>query len=134
MNGIRSAVAVAVTVLATSACVTANTGADTVDAPARGREAPGMINVANNHWSDIIVYAESGSNRVRLGRVGSMRTAKFPRPRAFVSNGQTVNLVARPLGAQTGYSTGPIPLHPGQDLQLNLENNLRISNWAVWLR
>lgn len=87
--------------------------------------------VENHNWSDVNVYAVRDGLSVRLGTVTSMQTARFYVPADLVVGSSTLRLAADPIGALQGYTTGPIPVQPGQRIALTIENDLAISAYAI---
>jgi len=90
------------------------------------------IRVANRNWSDVTVYALVGSSRMRLGTVISMSEQIFVLPRAVSASTGELRLLIDPIGTWRGYMTEAIMAFPGQVIELNVENNLGLTNWAVW--
>lgn len=86
--------------------------------------------VANNNWSNIVVFATNGSSRVRLGDVTTGNDVELIIPRNLVFSGQ-VTLVVHPIASTRDYSTGPILVQGGQAIQLRVENNLAQTSWSV---
>lgn len=134
MKTLRSVVLLAAALLVTSGCAATAARNGGADGPEVGRPERMMIGVTNYYTSEVIVYAEHAGSRARLGRVGAMQTVRFQTPRAFASNGEVLRIVVRKLGGQAEFITGPIRVYRNQEVQLEVENNLEISHWAVWLK
>jgi hypothetical protein len=88
------------------------------------------LNVFNNNWSDMTIYVERSGVRSRIGRVSGMSQETFKVPPALT--GGDVRIVARPLGAGDSYVSQPLLMQNGRLVELRLENNLRLSNFAIW--
>ena len=70
-------------------------------------------------------------SRIRLGTVGTGQTGHFMLPAGFTTGG-SIRLVADPIGSRATYSTEPLNVSPGSQLQLRVENNLRLSTVSMW--
>ncbi len=88
------------------------------------------LHVANHNWSDIVVFAVRGSSRMRLGDVATGMQADFVVPRNMVIGG-SITVYLHPIGGPRDYSTGPILVSPGQEIDLRVENALNQTNWSV---
>lgn len=89
------------------------------------------VQVTNNNWLDMVVYATRNGTRVRLGMVTSMDQEVFSLPSNLISN-TNVQLIASPIGANRSYSSEPLNVWPGQRVQFIIENQLGTSNVSVW--
>ncbi|HEX6940279.1 MAG TPA: hypothetical protein VF158_12770 [Longimicrobiales bacterium] len=119
----------AVFVLGVGGCAPALGGGDGA-VPPGAREV--LFQVRNNNWSDVTVYLLNGGTRLRLGMVTSMSEELFRVPGGLVSTTADVRLLLDPLGSAQGFVTEPILVQPGQTVQMNVENHLPLTNWAVW--
>ncbi len=88
------------------------------------------LHVANHNWSDIVVFAVRGSSRMRLGDVTTGTQADFVVPRNMVIGG-SLTVLLHPIGGPRDFSTGPILVAPGQEVDLRIENSLVQTNWSV---
>ncbi len=88
------------------------------------------LHVANHHWSDMVIFAVHGSSRIRLGDLTTGSEADFVVPRSLMVGGQ-ITIVAHPIAGARDFSTGPIMVAPGQQIDLRIENALAQSNWSV---
>ncbi len=88
------------------------------------------LHVANHNWSDIVVFAVRGSTRMRLGDVSTGTQADFVVPRTLVIGGQ-LTVLLHPIGGPRDFSTGPILVSPGQQVDLRVENTITQTNWSV---
>lgn len=93
-----------------------------------------VVQVNNHNWADITVYLvrDGSSSRVRLGSVMSMTEENFDVPRSVMPDAGGIRLYADPIGSRRGYLTEPIQVAPGQRVEWQLENNLRLSSVSVW--
>lgn len=142
MREIRAAVAALAMVVSMGACVSAsgNEFAAISFAPTGGGEAVrarpegATVKVTNNNWGDMNVYMVRGSSRYRLGTVTSMSTEVFRVPQALVGNTGGVQLLADPIGSTSSYLSPTIFVSGGETVQLNVQNQLAISNVSVFRR
>ncbi len=91
-----------------------------------------LFQVNNHNWSDVTVYLMSGGARTRLGMVTSMNQRIFKVPGGLLTTTADIRLLLDPIGSTRGYLTEPIMVSPGQTVEMNVENNLRLTSWAVW--
>lgn len=119
---------IAVLAISVSAAACAGAGSSKKLAP----ELMTRVEVTNNNWSDMVVYAVRNGMRIRLGTVTSMQTQRFRLPETMSGSGTPVSLVADPIGSQDVYQTGRITFMPGQRITLQIQNHLAISSYAVW--
>lgn len=90
------------------------------------------VEVRNHNWSDMVIYAVHGNSRTRLGMVTSMNRRSFDLPGYVEISSTDLHLLARPIGSQDEFMMGPIHVSKGQRVEIRLENQIGISNWAVW--
>jgi hypothetical protein len=129
MTTLRTLTAAAALLLTTTACST------TAARPNAGPLPPAQatsVEVTNNNWSDMVVYAVRSGVRQRLGTVTSMTTERLEISRALALPGADLYLVADPIGGSEGFNTGRIMVSPGQRIELTIQNHLAISNYSVW--
>ncbi|CAN5626629.1 hypothetical protein BH23GEM6_BH23GEM6_03600 [soil metagenome] len=122
----RSTVSAAL-ILLMSACSTR--GSDTIPMPREYTDT--RVEVTNNNWSAMRVYAVRGTSRFRLGTVTSMDTQVFRLPRAFSGASGEIRLIADPIGSHEMHVTPNINVAPGQMLSFQIENYLPISSLFI---
>jgi hypothetical protein len=61
-------------------------------------EAPAMLQVENRGFSDMVVYAVSGAQRVRLGIATGNSTRSFTIPRYLIRGVGPLRFLADPIG------------------------------------
>src|SRR5688500_12906436 len=91
----RAVMAVAATMLLTTACTTATY-------PTREgarQNAATSLQVANHNWMDMTVYALRDGSRVRVGTVTSGSVERFALPRGFDLRTGALRLEADPIGS-----------------------------------
>lgn len=93
-------------------------------------DVPARVQVTNNNWLDVNVYAVWSGTRARLGTVGSNSTRTFTVPRTMAAHG-TIQLLAAPIGSPSVHRTEAILLDGGDRIELNVENSLSLSSYTV---
>jgi hypothetical protein len=87
--------------------------------------------VNNNNWAAVVIYAVNLGTVYRLGWVETGSSVKFLLPKAALTSGD-LELLARPVGVRTDYSTGPILFVPGETIEFTVENLLELSTVYVY--
>lgn len=121
--------AAAVTGALLSACAA---GTSIQDGPAATSPDGGAeIQVTNNNWSDVRVFAERDGLRVRLGQVTTMSTERFRLPATLAHASGTIRLIADPIGSGGRHVTHPLNVWPGQLIDYTVSNELAISTASI---
>jgi hypothetical protein len=128
MRHMSNLLVAAATGVVLSACA-AGPGANDRPAIAPGSDA--VVQVTNNNWSDVRVYAERDGLRIRLGRVTSMGTEVFRMPAVLMASTGPIRLIADPLGSSETHVTHGMLVWAGQRVNYTVSNDLRISTAAV---
>jgi hypothetical protein len=135
----RSVLATAVAVLSVvvlgGACAPAAPGGGGSLAPGMypgESDAPPRVRVTNNNWSNMTVYAVRGTSRIRLGMVTSMATQVFRLPDAVAAGAGGVRLLADPIGGTEQFLTPAVQVSRGDEVKLEIHNQLQISSVSVW--
>jgi hypothetical protein len=89
-----------------------------------------VVEVTNNNWMDVTVYAVRSGKPTRLGTVTSTRTEAFALPRRLVVGG-TIRLLAAPVGSRGSHQTDLIMVDGGDRIVWNVENALALSSYTV---
>lgn len=92
----------------------------------------GSVIVHNNNWAEVDVYAVRDGLRLRLGSVTTAASARFVLPAAVLAGGRTLQLLIDPIGSRTGFLTQPLVVGPGQQVVLQIENNLNLTSYSVF--
>ncbi|HUE95618.1 MAG TPA: hypothetical protein VMN39_03115 [Longimicrobiaceae bacterium] len=100
--------------------------------PESGELAEARVNVMNNNWLDMVVYAERGGMRIRLGTVTSMTREMLTIPQNVLVSSSGIRLIASPIGSSANYATYPFDVWPGDTVEFKIENNLGTSNVSTW--
>jgi hypothetical protein len=90
-----------------------------------------VVEVFNNNWLDINVYAVRSGTRMRLGTVRSMARNSFMLPEAALSGASSIRLMAAPIGTTRTHITEGILLQRGDRIEWSVENSLALSHYAV---
>lgn len=92
---------------------------------------PVTIEVENNNWSDVVIYALVDGSRTRLGSVGAANRATIEVPLGAMRLPGNMTLVLDPLGSRATYRAGPMSVSFGNLVRLKVENELRLTSWTV---
>lgn len=99
--------------------------------PALDRTQPVTIEVENNNWQDMVIYAIVDGARTRLGSVGAANRATLEIPLGAVRLPGNMVLLLDPLGSRSTYRAGPMSVSFGNLVRLKVENELRLTSWTV---
>ena len=94
-------------------------------------DRPVAIEVSNNNWMDVVIYAVSAGNRVRLGGVTTGFAKRFSVPRSVNVQSGDFHLQAHPVGSDEVFSSDYILVSPGQRIVWSIENQLGLSSYRV---
>ena len=89
------------------------------------------IELENQGWSDVIIYLVRGTQAVRLGTVGSLRSATFAMPFRRLGAGE-VRLRARAMAGAAEFTSETLLVRPGQRVKWTLPSELSRSFLAVY--
>lgn len=124
MTTARKSLTIGLVVLATVGCFKKKPAGEPVFQPV-------TLEVVNNNWQDIVIYAIVGSTRQRLGSVPAIKQATLELPSGLIPLPGSVQLLLDPLGSRAAFRTGNISVGLGQQIRLVVENQLSLSNWTV---
>jgi len=79
-----------------------------------------MVQVQNQGFSDMVVYAVSGGQRIRLGLVTGNSTKGFPIPQHLVRAGGTIRFLADPVGSSRTPVSEEMTVQPGDVVSLTI--------------
>lgn len=85
------------------------------------------VQVRNNGWNDVRVYALRDGHRYRLGTVTALTSAVLRIPKHLQPNSFGVQLLALPIGARARHVSPIIYVSEGERLLWSLEFNLDLS-------
>lgn len=138
MRSLRtSAVVVLAVMLSAGACApatSAGTGELIPEELYPSRRGAPVVRVTNNNWSNMTLYAVRGTSRFRLGMVSSMSSAVFRLPPSVTSGSGGIQLLADPIGGFGNYMTPALHVSPGEEVRLDIQNQLSISTYSVFGR
>ena|SRR5688572_5522140 len=88
-------------------------------------ETPGpsesaMVQVQNQSFSDMVVYAVSSGQRIRLGLATGNSTKAFPVPQHLVRSGGTIRFLADPVGSSRAPVSEEMTVQPGDIVSLTI--------------
>jgi hypothetical protein len=89
------------------------------------------VEVSNNNWMDMVVYAVSSGSRVRLGSVTTGFQQRFKLPPSANAQSGPLYLEAHPVGSHEIYRSDPIMVTPGTKVVWSLENQLGLSSHRI---
>lgn len=98
-----------------------------------GPEAPTIIEVENQAYSDVVMYVANGGTRFRLGLVPSQSKENFSLPRQLRQANGAVQFVARPIAGRA-YALPAVLVSAGQLIAVTLLSQPALSTVAVWDR
>ena len=95
------------------------------------RFEPVVVEVENQNWNDVAIYAVVNGSRRRVGTVGAGNHATLKLDNGMMALPGTVQFLLDPLGSRASYRTGNIQVNFGQQIQLKVANELRLTTWTV---
>jgi len=118
-----------ITMLLTLFAVACATGRKEV---AEVEPGPVVVTVQNDNWNHIVVYALTGGGaRVRLGDVGTGRSADLTMPPGVDPTTTEFRLLVDPIGSAAVYRTPRLPVTPGATIHLRVRNALGTSSYWI---
>lgn len=97
----------------------------------RGASDDTFVEVRNDNWLDMRVYAYAGSRKHRLGVVSSLSSERFKIPTDIMAAGYNVRFVLDPIGGGREYSTETLIVNPGVTVDLRVANQITLTSWSV---
>ncbi|MCA9737449.1 MAG: hypothetical protein KC645_07475 [Gemmatimonadetes bacterium] len=85
---------------------------------------PATLQVTNRGWADITVSVERGGARHRLGLAPALSDRTFRIPPEIAPPGETIALLADPVGSDAVYRSPSVQLESGLVLVWTLQDNL----------
>jgi hypothetical protein len=92
---------------------------------------PVTLEIENNNWQDVVIYALVDGTRTRLGSVGAANRTKLEIPLGAMRLPGNMTLLLDPLGSRATYRAGPMSVSFGNLVRLKVENELRLTSWTV---
>jgi hypothetical protein len=81
---------------------------------------PAVLSVENRGFSDMVIYAVSGSQRFRLGMATGNSTKSFTLPRTLVLNAGPLRFLADPIGGSRTPISEEMVVQPGDVVTLTI--------------
>ena len=79
-----------------------------------------MLQVENRGFADMVIYAVSGAQRVRLGIASGNSTNSFTIPRSLIRGAGPLRFVADPIGGRRTPVSEDIAVQPGDVVTLTI--------------
>lgn len=98
---------------------------------ASGMNQPVMLEVENNNWQDARIYVAGLGAPIRLGSVTSLGSRRFRIPSSYIRS-QGLRLMVRLLASSETTATQTFSVLPGDRVELTVENQLTLTNYAVF--
>jgi hypothetical protein len=89
-------------------------------ASSAGPDSQAMLQVENQGFSDMVIYAVSGSQRIRLGMATGNSTKTFPLPTYLVRTGGPLRFLADPVGGNRTPVSEEMTVQPGDIVTLRI--------------
>ena len=83
-------------------------------------EAQAMLQVENQGFADMVIYAVNGAQRIRLGMATGNSTKSFPLPMYLVRTGGQIRFLADPIGGTRTPVSEEISVQPGDIVTLTI--------------
>ena len=77
-----------------------------------------MLQVENRGFADMVVYAVSGGQRIRLGMATGNSTKSFVLPAYLIRTGERLQFLADPIGGRRAPVTEELTVQPGDIVTL----------------
>lgn len=99
------------------------------------RRSPTALHITNYNWQNVRIYLLPAHGvPTRVGSVGSMTSSVIQIRGALAAelrSGGTFRFLIRPLASRTSFITHSVLIGPGDEMQLNVENQLSLSTLVV---
>lgn len=115
-----------------SAACTTSSGARHAPRGAAIDAEKATLSVTNNNWSNVTVFLVRGGQRVRMGMVTTMRTARFVIPKVFLRAAGDVRILVDPIGSSDSFQSSGFHVRPGQEVEFVVQNHLATSSVSIW--
>lgn len=79
-----------------------------------------MVEVENQGFSDMVIYALDGAQRIRLGSVTGHSSRTLAIPRYLVGGGGTIRFLADPIGGNQTPVSEEMVVQPGDVVSLTI--------------
>jgi hypothetical protein len=89
------------------------------------------VEITNNNWANVHVYLDRDGFLSPLGYVDSFKTEEFRLPKSAEMAGLDLRLLVVPLASLNVYVSPQLIFAPGDQIRLNVEESLNLSNVSV---
>jgi hypothetical protein len=83
-------------------------------------DSPAMLEVQNQSFADMVIYAVNGAQRVRLGMATGNSTKSFALPSYLLRTGGPLRFLADPIGGNRTPVSEEMVVHPGELVTLTI--------------
>jgi hypothetical protein len=83
-------------------------------------DSPAMVRVENQGFSDMVIYALSGAQRVRLGIANGNSTKSFTIPMYLIRGAGPIRFLADPIGGDRTPVSEEMSVQPGDVVSLTI--------------
>jgi hypothetical protein len=83
-------------------------------------ESPAMLQVENRSFADMVIYAVSGAQRVRLGMATGNSTQSFTIPNYLIRGKGQLQFLADPIGGNRAPVSDEMQVGPGDIVSLTI--------------
>ena len=83
-------------------------------------ESPAILEVENRGFADMVIYAVSGSQRIRLGLATGNSTKSFPLPSSLLRGAGPLRFLADPIGGTRAPVSEEMVVQPGDVVTLTI--------------
>ncbi len=115
--------------MAPTTTVLAQQAPDKGESPAK--VAATTVQITNNNWSNVHVYLDRDGFLIPLGYVDSFNTQTFTLPKSAEMVGSDLRLLVAPLAGFSSYVSPQLLFVPGDQIRLNVEEDLNLSTLTV---
>jgi hypothetical protein len=89
------------------------------------------VEVENNHWSTVVIYAVINGQTIRLGEVDTGVTLDLLTPVGVDPSIVELRLRVDPIGRREVFQSGSFWVHGGTRVRLKVENDLRATSIRI---
>lgn len=115
-------------VLAAGACASSG---DPFSGERAGEPDAVTVEVRNEHWSDMRVYALAGSARHRLGTVASMSTVRLDLTEPVLPPDGSLRFILDPIGGGRQHVTAVLMIWSGGRVDITVRNQIGLTVASV---
>jgi hypothetical protein len=83
-------------------------------------DSQAMLQVQNQGFADMVIYAVNGAQRIRLGMATGNSTKSFPLPSYLIRTGGPLRFLADPIGGSRTPISEEMVVQPGEVVTLTI--------------